>query len=152
MLSDTSSGPRPGVSAMPRSSIAWRARLGDSRSSVPAARRAVRATAPLVSMATPDRRRRLSEGVLVEARIRARLLGIRLLTIDATVVLAPAAPAAVTAPSLAAPSLAAHERASVRFSGLSRNRSAATGHRLAEAVQSINEGMELLAATRRDGS
>ena len=114
---------------------------------MPAARRAVRATAPLVSMATPDRRRRLSEGVLVEARIRARLLGIRLLTIDATVVLAPAAPAAVTAPSLAA-----HERASVRFSGMSRNRSAATGHRLAEAVQSINEGMELLAATRRDGS
>jgi hypothetical protein len=95
-------------------------------------------------MATPDRRRRLSEGVLVEARIRARLLGIRLLTIDATVVLAPAA--------VTAPSLAAHEPASVRFSGLSRNRSAATGHRLAEAVQSINEGMELLAATRRDGS
>jgi hypothetical protein len=95
-------------------------------------------------MATPDRRRRLSEGVLVEARIRARLLGIRLLTIDATVVLAPAA--------VTAPSLPAHERASVRFSGMSRNRSGATGHRLAEAVQSINEGMELLAATRRDGS
>jgi hypothetical protein len=100
-------------------------------------------------MATPDRRRRLSEGVLVEARIRARLLGIRLLTIDATVVLAPAA--------VTAPSLAAHDppqRASVRFSATSRNRSAATGHghRLAEAVQSISEGVELLAATRRDGS
>ena len=110
---------------------------------MPVARRAVRATAPLVSMATPDRRRRLSEGVLVEARIRARLLGIRLLTIDATVVLAPAA--------VTAPSLAAHDppqRASVRFSGMSRNRSAATGHRLADAVQSINEGIELRSALR----
>jgi hypothetical protein len=98
-------------------------------------------------MAIPDRRRRLSEGVLVEATIRARLLGIRLLTIEATVALAPA--------DLAAPSVGAHDlpqRASVRSSGISRNRSAATGHGLAEAVQSINEGMELLAATRRDGS
>jgi hypothetical protein len=98
-------------------------------------------------MAIPDRRRRLSEGVLVDARIRARLLGIRLLTIDATVVLAPA--------DVSAPSVAAHDppqRASVRSSGISRNRSAATGLGLAEAVQSINEGMELLAATRRDGS
>jgi hypothetical protein len=98
-------------------------------------------------MAIPDRRRHLSEGVLVEARIRARLLGIRLLTIDATVVLAPA--------DVAAPSVAAHDppqRASLRSSELSRHRSAATGHRLAEAVQSINEGMELLAATRRDAA
>ena len=112
---------------------------------MPVAPRATRATAPLVPMAIPDRRRRLSEGVLVEARIRARLLGIRLLTIDATVVLAPAD---VTAPSVADPP----QRASVRSSGISRSRSAATGHGLAEAVQSINEGMELLAATRRDGS
>jgi hypothetical protein len=96
-------------------------------------------------MAIPDRRRRLSEGVLVEATIRARLLGVRLLTIDATVVLAPAD---VTAPSVADPP----QRASVRSSGISRSRSAATGHGLAEAVQSINEGIELLAATRRDGS
>jgi hypothetical protein len=96
-------------------------------------------------MAISDRRRRLSEGVLVEARIRARLLGMRLLTIDATVVLAPA--------DLTAPSVRAHELpASVRSSGIPRNRSAASGRGLAEAVQSINEGMELLATTRRDGS
>jgi len=98
-------------------------------------------------MAIPDRRRRLSEGVLVEARIRARLLGVRLLTIDATVVLAPGD---VTVPPVAAHDLP--QRASARSPGLSRSRSAATGHRLTEAVQSINEGMELLAATRRDGS
>jgi hypothetical protein len=98
-------------------------------------------------MATPDRRRRLSEGVLVDASIRARLLGIRLLTIDATVVLAPA--------DVTAPSVAAHDpprRPSVRSSGISRNRSAATGRGLAEAVRSINEGAELLAEARRDGS
>ena len=114
---------------------------------MPVAPRAVRATAPLVLMATPDRRRRLSEGVLVDASIRARLLGIRLLTIDATVVLAPA--------DVTAPSDAAHDpprRPSVRPSGISRNRSAATGHGLAEAVRSINEGAELLAEARRDGS
>jgi hypothetical protein len=115
---------------------------------VPVAPRAARATAPLLPMAIPDRRRRLSEGVLVEARIRARLLGIRLLTIDATVVLAPAD---VTAPSVAAHDPPQHASV-LRSSGVSRSRSAATGHRLAEAVQSINEGMELLAATRRDGS
>jgi hypothetical protein len=33
-----------------------------------------------------------------------------------------------------------------------RKRSAAAGRGLAEAVQSINEGAELLAETRRDGS
>jgi hypothetical protein len=32
------------------------------------------------------------------------------------------------------------------------HRSAATGHGLAEAVRSINEGVELLAEARRDGS
>ena len=114
---------------------------------MPAAPRAVRAAAPVPLMAIPDRRRRLSEGVLVDASIRARLLGIRLLTIDATVVLAPA--------DVTAPSVAAHDppqRASVRSSGISRNRSAATGHGLAEAVRSINEGVELLAEARRDGS
>jgi hypothetical protein len=98
-------------------------------------------------MAIPDRRRRLSEGVLVDASIRARLLGIRLLTIDAIVVLAPAE---VTGPSVAAPD--PRQRAYARSSGMLRKRSAAAGRGLAEAVQSINEGAELLAETRRDGS
>jgi hypothetical protein len=98
-------------------------------------------------MAIPDRGRRLSEGVLVDASIRARLLGIRLLTIDATVVLAQAD---VTALSPAADD--PPPRTSVRSARISRNRSAATGHGLAEAVRSINEGVELLAEARRDGS
>jgi hypothetical protein len=46
--------------------------------------------APVVLEVTPDRRRRLSDAALVEASIAARLLGIRILTLNATVALAPA--------------------------------------------------------------
>ena len=114
---------------------------------MPVGPRAVGATAPLLSMPTPDRRRRLSEGVLLEAKIRARLLGLRLLTIDATVVLSPA--------DVAGPAIAAHDpppRAPVGSPRMPRSRSAAPRRGLAEAVQRIDEGRELLAATRRDGS
>src|SRR4051794_23283805 len=85
-----SSAPGPGVSAMSRSSTGWRARLRDSSSSVPATPHSHETTAPLAVTATPDRRRRLSDGVLVDASIHARLLGLRLLTLDASVVLVPA--------------------------------------------------------------
>lgn len=87
--------------------------------------------------AIPDRRRRLSDGVLVDASIRARLLGLRLLTIDATVVLAPA--------EVTAPSSATHDPPQ-RTSGRSSR------HVLAEAVRSIDEGAELLAEARRNGA
>jgi hypothetical protein len=73
-----------------------------------------------------DRSRRLSEGALVQASVRARLLGIPLLRLDASVVLMPAAIS--TSPSA--------------FSG--RNG-------LADAVRSINEGSEVLAEVRRRG-
>ena len=58
--------------------------------------------------------------------MRARLLGIPLLRLDATVVLLPAA---VKAPSSAL----------------------AAGNGLAEAVRSINDGAEVLAQVRRNG-
>ena len=78
---------------------------------------------PVALTASIDRRRRLSEGGLVQASVRARLLGLPLLQLDATIVLTPAAisasPAAFTA-----------------------------GDGLAEAVRSINEGAELLAQVR----
>ena len=73
-----------------------------------------------------DPSRRLSEGALVQASVRARLLGIPLLRLDATVVLMPAA---VTTPSTAL----------------------AGGDGLAEAVRSINDGAEMLAQVRRNG-
>jgi hypothetical protein len=91
-------------------------------------RRAVRilGTSPAALTAAVDPGRRLSEGSLVQAAVRARLLGIPLLRLDATVVLTPAE---ITAPP---PGLAA-------------------GNGLAEAVRRINDGAEVLSQVRRNG-
>ncbi|HET6642567.1 MAG TPA: hypothetical protein VFG93_04780 [Gaiellaceae bacterium] len=86
----------------------------------------VTTSAPVALSAAVDPSRRLSEGALVQASVRARLLGIPLLRLDATIVLMPAA---VTAPSSAI----------------------AAGNGLAEAVRSINDGAEVLAQVRRSG-
>jgi hypothetical protein len=83
-------------------------------------------SAPVVLTAALDRSRRLPEGALVQGSVRARLLGIPILRLDATVVLMPAA---ITASSSAI----------------------AGGNGLAEAVRSINEGAEVLAQLRRNG-
>ncbi len=90
------------------------------------ATRGVDTTAPVALTAAVDPSRRLSEGALVQASVRARLLGIPLLRLDATVVLMPAA---ITAPS---PALVG-------------------GNGLAEAVRSINDGAEVLAQVRQNG-
>ena len=90
------------------------------------AARGVVTPAPAALAAAVDPSRRLSEGALVQASVRARLLGIPLLRLDATVVLMPAA---ITRPS---PTLAA-------------------GDGLADAVRSINDGAEILAEVRRNG-
>jgi hypothetical protein len=92
-------------------------------------RRAARggATPDAVALtAAIDPRRRLSDGALVQASIRARLLGIPLLRLDTTVALMPAA---ITASSSAL----------------------AAGNGLADAVRSINDGAEVLAQVRRNG-
>jgi hypothetical protein len=81
---------------------------------------------PIALSAAVDPTRRLSEGALVQASVRARLLGIPLLRLDATVVLMPAA---IRAPSPALP--------------------AENG--LAEAVRSINDGAEVLDQVRANG-
>jgi len=86
--------------------------------------RGVGKSAPAALAAAVDPSRRLSEGALVQASVRARLLGLPLLRLDATVVLMPAA---ITAPSSAL----------------------AEGNGLAEAVRSINDGAEVLAQVRR---
>lgn len=82
--------------------------------------------APIGLTAAIDRSRRVSEGAVVQASIRARLLGLPLLRLDATVMVIPAA---ITASS---PALA-------------------TGAGLAEAVRSINDGAEVLAQVQRNG-
>jgi hypothetical protein len=88
--------------------------------------RVVETSAPVALTAAVDRSRRLSEGALVQASVRARLLGIPLLRLDATVVLMPAA---ITASS----------------------RAVGAGDGLADAVRSINDGAEVLAQLRRNG-
>ena len=90
------------------------------------AARGVGTPARVALTAAVDPSRHLSEGALVQASVRARLLGIPLLRLDATVVLMPAA---ITASSSAL----------------------AAGNGLAEAVRSINDGAEVLAQVRRNG-
>jgi hypothetical protein len=86
----------------------------------------IKTSAPVALSAAVDPSRRLSEGALVQASVRARLLGIPLLRLDATVVLMPAA---ITA----------------------RSSALAAGNGLAEAVRSINDGAEVLAELGRNG-
>jgi len=102
---------------------------------------------PVVLEVAPDRRRRLSDGALVEASLAARLLGMRILTLDATVALVPAD---VTAATPAGQDRAAH--APTRSSGDSRGRPGSVGHRLADAVRNLDEGARLLAQVQRTGS
>lgn len=90
------------------------------------AARGTKASASVALTAAVDRSRRLSEGALVQASVRARLLGIPLLRLDATVMLIPSA---ITVSSS----------------------TVAAGNGLAEAVRSINDGAEVLAQMRRDG-
>lgn len=84
------------------------------------------ARAPISFRSAWDGGRRLSEGALVQGSVRARLLGLPLLRVDATVVLVPA----VTETS---------------------QRVLAAEGGLAEAVRSINAGADILAEVRRNG-
>jgi hypothetical protein len=81
---------------------------------------------PVALTAGVDAGRRLSEGGLVQTSVRARLLGIPLLRLDATIVVMPAA-ITVSPPAVR------------------------SGDGLAEAVRSINDGEEVLARVRENG-
>jgi hypothetical protein len=100
----------------------------------------------LASALTFSRGRHLSEGALVEARVRARVLGIPLLKIDALVALVPAKSTSV--PSAPPPPL-------VERTSSPRNRPRrldAPGSALADAVRSVDEAGDLLAEARSNGS
>ena len=114
---------------------------------MPVAPRTLATTGPVALTAIPDRRRRLSDGVLVDASLHARLLGLRLLTVDATIVLVPADVAGTSRTAHPAP-----QGPAPRPLGPAPSRSVAAGPRLAQAVRTINEAAELLAETRRDGA
>lgn len=93
---------------------------------------------------TPDERRRPSDGVIAEASIVARLLRLRLLTLDAVVMVTPAAVTAPHArrgadvPASSAPAAVVHSPAPAR----------PIGQRLAQAARTLDEGAATLAATR----
>jgi hypothetical protein len=130
------------MNVMRRSSMGWRGRLAGSKSSFRIAPAPAESTAPTLLTAVPGRRRRLSEGTLVETTILARLLGIRLLKLDATVVLMPADVAAWSAAPRDLPAL----------DGPPPTRLYPAGRGLAEAMRHINEGEELLAEARHNGA
>jgi hypothetical protein len=96
---------------------------------------------PVALTAIPDRRRRPSDGLVVEARIVARLLGLRLLTLDATVVVVPAE---VTTPTPTGGGT--QPRAPARSDGAPPERGAVGS--LSEAVRRIDEGAAILAEVR----
>ena len=83
-------GPRRDVSATHRSSRRPGRRRSDSRSTAHATERTPETLPSTNLIAVPDDGRPLSEGLLVEASIVARLLRIRLLAIDARLIVAPA--------------------------------------------------------------
>jgi hypothetical protein len=96
--------------------------------------------------AVPDHRRRLTDGILVEASILGRVLGIRILTLDATLVLVPAHVSASSPAALHRPARPP------THSAVPSTRLGPAGQGLAKAVQSINEAAELLATTRHNSS
>ncbi len=85
-------------------------------------RKAENSTPVVLGAAT---RRRLSEGAVVQGSVRARLLGIPLLRLEATLALMPAAFTRPSAPL-------------------------GSGESFAEAVRSLNDGAEVLAEIRRN--
>jgi hypothetical protein len=96
----------------------------------------------LASALTFSRGSHLSEGALVEARLRGRVLGIPLLKIDALVAVVPANPTPV-------PSMPRAPLAERTLSSRNRPRKLDTpGSALAEAVRSIDQAAELLAEAR----
>lgn len=93
----------------------------------------------LAVLSIPGSARQLSEGAAVKASVIARLLGIRLLTLDATVLLAPA--------EIAAPPPPAPAPAPSRLAGSA----GPVGDGLSAAARFIEEGAASLAAARSSG-
>jgi hypothetical protein len=114
---------------MRRSSRSPRGRRSDSRSTAPATERA---TTNLI--AVPDDGRPLSEGLVLEASIVARLFKVRLLAVDARLVISPAQVQGRT-PAV-----------------MPRTRQRTIGARLVAAERFMAEGRASLAASRVTGA
>jgi len=88
--------------------------------------------------------KRLTEGFRVEASILARLFGIKLLKLDATIVVSPSGIRQVAGSST--------DLVMRPTSRPPRTLPVGTGATLADAVRNLNEGAELLAEARRNGA
>jgi hypothetical protein len=100
-------------------------------------------TSPLLA---PNPSRRLSQGALVEAYVRARVLGIPLLKVEAFVTLVPADVAARVSRGVEI-----RTRESARPAASRMRRSEPLGSCLAEAIRNLEEANDVLAAARRNG-
>jgi hypothetical protein len=95
-----------------------------------------------VLTAVPDGGRRLSEGVIVEATVLGRVFGIRLLALDATVVISPAELAEPPRRPAGPPSACAVPPP------VPAGRHRAIGSGLADAARDIDESSATLTAAR----
>ena len=124
-------------------SLRWRRkRRGDWTSTAHARRRTLGASPTATVTAIPDGTRRLSDGLVIDASVVARLFRIRLLTLDASVIVSQAklkVPRAGDVPG---------RGISIQPAG-QRGRSGRIGAGLAGAEQAINEGAVTLAASLR---
>jgi hypothetical protein len=125
-----------------RRSLRWRrGRQGDSTSTAPAIERTRRTPLSTHLIVDPDGAQRLSEGLVVEASVVARLLRIRLLVIDASLIVAPAHVRGRTR----AATYTADERLAP---DTPRTRARAIGAGLAAAERCLSEGAASLARSR----
>lgn len=94
----------------------------------------------------PDSRRRPSDGIVAEASIVARLLRLRLLTLDATVLVSPAVVTTPSSGTRPVGSPASDGRAPARAARVPPARP--VGGRLAAAARDVDESAATLAAAR----
>jgi hypothetical protein len=105
-------------------------------------------TATLIGV--PDRTRRPREGLVAEAAIVARLLRLRILTLDATVLFSPARVAGpAPAPTTVRPAAAPPPRCGP---GSASARPAPVGRGLTDAVRTLEESAATLAEVQRLGA
>lgn len=126
---------------MHRSSRWRRKRRSDWMSSAQARGRTLGASPTAAVTAIPDGTRQLSDGLVIDASVVARLLRVRLLTLDVSVIVSPAemkVPRAGHVPSRAISIQPARPR----------GRPGLIGAGLAGAEQAIKEGAVALAASR----
>jgi hypothetical protein len=119
-----------------------------------ASRRVVEAPLGPPALVEPDPAQSLSDGLIIESSLLARLLGVKLLTLEGTIVLSPAH-VRLGVPPLRAGSQSAHDGLPLRPAEIGRAPvavSARIGSGLADAVRLLDESAAELDATTKPRS